>query len=147
MNNPSLTAQDSRPREPLCAYPFPTETLQLHNRLSRLVKVTLACIRRDGRYSIILVATADFPARQLHNSAEHLAYQLVQRLNAVPQEVDFLQYQPGAEQEWLRWSFQWVGSSPLQGKSLPLNPSSYEAVVLPLLESGEVVSLRSRSAA
>lgn len=147
MNNPTLTVQDPRPRDPVCATPFQTETLQLHNRLSRLVKVTLGCLRRDGRYSIILVATPEFPARQLHNSAEHLAYQLVQRLDVAPQEVEFLQYQPGAEPEWLRWSFQWVGSSPLQGKRLPLNRSSCEAVVLPLLEEGEQVSLRARNLA
>lgn len=128
--------------------PFATETLQLHNRLGRLAKVTLSCFSRDGRYSVILVATPEFPARQLNNSAEHLAYQLVQRLNHVaPHEVEFIQYQPGEEPAWLRWRFQWVGSSPLQGKSLPLNQSSYEGFILPLLVEGEMVSLRRLSAA
>lgn len=147
MTNSMPLAQGSPGREFGCAMPFETETLQLHNRLSRLVKVTLSCFVRDGRYGVILVATPEFPARQLNNSAEHLAYQLVQRLNVAPQDVDFIQYQPGEEPEWLRWRFQWVGSSPLQGKSLPLNQASCEAFVLPLLVEGEMVSLRTLSAA
>lgn len=147
MNNPTPDARDSLSQESGCALPFETETLQLHNRLSRLVKVTLCCFARDGRYTIILVATPEFPARQLNNSAEHLAYQLVQRLNVAPQEVEFIQYQPGEEPEWLRWRFHWVGSSPLQGKSVSLNQSSYEGFVLPLLVEGEMVALRTLSAA
>jgi hypothetical protein len=147
MNNLMIEPHSSHYLESGCAMPFETETLQLHNRLSRLVSVTLRCFERDGRYSIILVATPEFPARQLNNSAEHLAYQLVQRLGVPPEQVDFIQHQPGEEPEWLRWRFQWVGSSPIQGKSLPLNQSSYEAFVLPLLAEAEIVSLREPAAA
>ncbi|WP_439134245.1 hypothetical protein, partial [Pseudomaricurvus sp.] len=120
---------------------FETETVQLQNRLSRLVDVKLRCFAYNNRYCVILVASQRFPARQLNNSAEHLAYQLVQRLNVAPEDVDFIQYQPGEEPEWLRWRFQWVGTSPLQAKSLPLSSTSLESFVMPILAEGEMFSL------
>lgn len=121
--------------------PFEAESVQLQNRLGRLVAVTLRCFVRDGRYSVILVASNEFPARQLTNSAEHLAYQLTQRLEVPPEKVDFIQFQPGEEPEWFRWSFQWVGTSPLQGKSLPMSSASCETFLMPLLAEGKMVSL------
>lgn len=123
--------------------PLKTESVQLQNRLSRLVNVNLRCFTYKGRYSVFLVASQEFPARQLNNSAEHLAYQLIQRLDAAPEDVDFIQFQPGEEPEWLRWRFQWVGTSPLQAKSLPLGPTALESFVMPILAEGEMFSLLS----
>lgn len=150
MNNSILMSNDSRCQESasstsvdIANLPLKTESVQLQNRLSRLVNVKLRCFTHNGRYCVFLVASQEFPARQLNNSAEHLAYQLIQRLNAAPEDVDFIQFQPGEEPEWLRWRFHWVGTSPLQGKSLPLGPASLESFVIPILSEGEMFSLLS----
>ncbi|NIB40111.1 hypothetical protein HBA55_10965 [Pseudomaricurvus alkylphenolicus] len=115
--------------------------LQLQDRLSRLIPVQLCCLVYRKRYTVILVASQEMPARRLSKSAEHIAHQLVQKLGARPAEVDFLQYQPGEEPEWLRWRFQWVGMSPLKGECIAVNEASRSRYLEPLLSGGQPFSL------
>jgi hypothetical protein len=117
------------------------ESVQLQNRIGRLISVNLQCIVHDGRYCVVIQSTPELPSRQMSKSAEQLAHQIIQRLDVDPESVDFLQCQPGEEPEWLRWRFQWVGQSPLQGKSHPVN-STFEARVLkPMLDDGKTFSI------
>lgn len=122
---------------------FETESVPLQNRLGRLINVELSCFTHGARYCVILNSTADFPARQMSKSAEHLAYQIILRLGVNPNDVDFVQYQPGEQPEWLRWRFQWVGQSPLHGKSSPVNAGFEERFIKPLMSRGQRFSLMS----
>ncbi len=134
--------------------PFETETLLLQNRLGRLVPVALRCFHHHRGVCVVLVATPDFPARQLTNSAEHLAYQLFQRLSEYCQQqdascrlnaedVEFIQFHPADEPEWLRWRLQWAGSSPIHLDSVPLTQASREGFLQPILAKGQSFSLAS----
>ncbi|MGH1370551.1 MAG: hypothetical protein ACRBBW_00845 [Cellvibrionaceae bacterium] len=121
------------------------ESVLLQNRIGRLIPVNIQCLFYNGRYSVILQATPDLPARQMSKSAEQLAHQVIQKLAVDPASVDFFQCQPGEEPEWLRWSFQWVGQSPLHGKNYSVNPALEERILKPLLEKGETFSINAKS--
>ena len=122
-----------------------TESVQLQNRIGRLISVNLQCFLYDGRYWVILQSSPEFPARQMSKSAEHLAHQLVQRLGVNPDSVEFLQCQPGETPEWLRWSFTWVGQSPLNGKNSAVKGTFEKRVLQPILEEGQAFSIKSDS--
>jgi len=121
------------------------ESVQLQNRIGRLISVNLQCILHCGRYCVIMQSTPELPARQMSKSAEQLAHQIIQRLGIDPETADFLQCQPKEEPEWLRWRFQWVGQSPLQGKSHPVNSTFETRVLKPMLEEGETFSITARN--
>ncbi len=117
------------------------ESVLLQNRIGRLIPVNIQCLVHRGRYSVIMQSTPDLPARQMSKSAEQLAHQVIQKLAVDPANVDFFQCQPGESPEWLRWSFQWVGQSPLQGKNYAVNPALEERILKPLLDEGETFSI------
>ncbi len=122
--------------------PVVPEVVELQNRLGRIVPVELSCFVFRKRYCVILHASAAVPARQLSKSAEHIAHQVVCRLNVPAELVDFFQFQPGEEPEWLRWSFQWVGVSPLKGRCLDVNTNFQQSYLEPLFSRGRVFSLQ-----
>ena len=121
------------------------ETIQLRSRVGRPLSVDVQCLSYRNRYYLVLMARQDLPGNQLLKNAEHLARQLIECMGVSPDDVDFIQYQPREEPEWLRWNFQWVGSSPLKALSHPINASSQQSFLLPLLEGGETRSLASFS--
>lgn len=116
------------------------ESVQLQNRIGRLILVNIQCITHAGRYCVIVQSTADIASRQLTKSAEQLAHQIVKRLSLEPELVDFIQCQPGEDPEWLRWRFQWVGQSPLQGKHHGVDKGFEDRVLKPMLSEGNIVS-------
>ena len=117
------------------------DVVHLQNRLGRLTPVSLNCFVFRDRYCVILRASREFPARQLSNSAEHLAHQIVARLGVAPEQVDFFQWQPGDHPEWLRWAFQWVGRSPLKGRCEAVSAGLFGSYLRPLQQQGHRFSL------
>jgi len=125
--------------------PLAPETVQLCNRVGRPLSVDVQCLSYRNRYYVVLMARQDLPGNQLLKNAEHLARQLIECMGVAPSDVDFIQYQPREEPEWLRWRFQWVGNSPLNAVSYPINVSSQQSFLLPLLSEGVTKSLASFS--
>jgi len=123
--------------------PLAPETVQLCNRVGRPLSVDVQCLSYRNRYYVVLMARQDLPGNQLLKNAEHLARQLIECMGVAPSDVDFIQYQPREEPEWLRWRFQWVGNSPLKAVSFPINASSQQSFLLPLLNHGVKKSLAS----
>lgn len=119
------------------------EAVQLCNRVGRPLNVDVQCLSYRNRYYVVLMARQDLPGNQLLKNAEHLARQLIDCMGVSPSDVDFIQYQPREEPEWLRWRFQWVGNSPLKAASYPINSSSQKSFLQPLLSEGVTKSLAS----
>lgn len=126
---------------------FTAETLSLKNRVGCEVDVDVVRLQYRQRDYVILKTTQNLPARHLLKSAEHFAHQLLALMAVTPEDVDFIQYQPGEEPEWLRWGFQWVGQTPLKPISYGLTAASQKSFLEPLLSQGQPVSIRENMAA
>ena len=119
-------------------------TVGLNNRLGRPVDLEVQCLEHRNSYYLFLIPGQDIHPKQLTKSAEHFAFQLVQRLAVKPEEVRFfyldrlgkLDSDGSPLPQWRQLLFKWVEGNPVYTGDRVLTATAIEAYLAPVLTQG-----------
>lgn len=121
----------------MMAIPASFSSLQLHNRLNRLVEVGFRRVRRDGRDLVFLTAGSE-AGGLVRKNFETFAGQIVREFRIDPVEADFIELRIEAgEPRWYRWHAQWVGSAPMECTAEAVEGESGRRYLTQALEASE----------
>ncbi len=110
------------------------QTVDLENRLGQLVQLDVALVPAEARDYVFISAPAHQAAGFIGKNAEHFAFQLCQRLQLDPRRFELVEFRTGGESPCLwRWRFEWVGYSPLAGRSEAVTSASQQQLLFRLL--------------
>lgn len=107
---------------------------ELDNRLGQPVQAEVAHIPTEIRDYVFISAPQQQAASLVGKNAEHFAFQLCQRLQLDPRRFDLIELRTSGESPCLwRWRFEWVGHTPLSGKSEAVTSASQQQKLFELL--------------
>lgn len=108
--------------------PFPFDELVLQNRLGQKVQLQVANVTADSRDYVFALAPKRAVSSLVAKNAEYFASQLLLHFDLRPNRFDLIELRPREESaEWWRWRFQWVGSTPLDGRCQPVKSAAQQA--------------------
>jgi|SRR5690606_1416329 len=107
---------------------------ELENRLGQTVQLEIAQISTGARDYVFINAPKPQAASFVGKNAEHFAFQLRQQLQLEPRRFELIELRTRGETPCLwRWRFEWVGHTPLSGKSEAITSASQQQKLFELL--------------
>jgi hypothetical protein len=109
--------------------------IELENRLGQKVHLGVTHIPTDARDYVFVTALSQQASSFVGKNADHFAFQLLHRFQLDTKRFELVELRGSAEEQSLwRWRFEWVGNSPLSGRSELVASPAQRQLLMRLLD-------------